>query len=117
MLAFDEAISNQALIEIPLKGRKYTWSNMQDAPLLEKLDWCFTSESWTLSFPSTMAFPLAKTTSDHGSIMITIGTSIPRANIFRFENFWLEHSDFQEVVQRIWSQELPHLDSAKNHSH
>lgn len=38
MLAFNEAISNQALIEIPLKGRNYTWSNMQEAPLLEKLD-------------------------------------------------------------------------------
>lgn len=29
MLAFNEAISNQALIEIPLKGRKFTSSNMQ----------------------------------------------------------------------------------------
>ena len=38
MLHFNEAINALALVEIPLKGRQYTWSNMQDAPLLEKLD-------------------------------------------------------------------------------
>lgn len=38
MLKFNAAISSLALVEIPLKGRSYTWSKMQDAPLLEKLD-------------------------------------------------------------------------------
>jgi exonuclease III len=32
ILLFNEAISNLGLIEIPLKGRKFTWSNMQAAP-------------------------------------------------------------------------------------
>ena len=44
MMHFNEAIHNLALVEIPLKDRNFTWSNMQDAPLLEKLDWVFTSE-------------------------------------------------------------------------
>jgi hypothetical protein len=34
MLLFNEAISNLGLIEIPMKGRKFTWSNMHAAPLL-----------------------------------------------------------------------------------
>jgi hypothetical protein len=33
-MLFNEAVSNLGLIDIPLKGRKFTWSNMQDAPLL-----------------------------------------------------------------------------------
>lgn len=41
MLQFNEATSNLGLVEIPLKGRSYTWSNMQTAPLLEKIDWIF----------------------------------------------------------------------------
>jgi hypothetical protein len=41
MILFNEAISNLGLVELPLKGRKYTWSNMQQTPLLEKLDWFF----------------------------------------------------------------------------
>lgn len=38
MFSFNDAISSQALVEIPLKNRSFTWSNMQQAPLLEKLD-------------------------------------------------------------------------------
>ena len=36
MMDFNAAISQLALVEIPLKGRNFTWSNMQQAPLLEK---------------------------------------------------------------------------------
>jgi exonuclease III len=45
MLLFNDAISNFGLVELPLKGRKFTWSNMQKEPLLERLDWFFTSAS------------------------------------------------------------------------
>ena len=38
IFTFSKAISQLTLIEIPLKGRKFTWSNMQEAPLLQKLD-------------------------------------------------------------------------------
>lgn len=113
MFAFHEAISQLALVEIPLKGRNFTWSNMQEAPVLEKLDWFFTSEFWTLAFPDTTAIPLAKTTSDHVPVMIKIGTSIPRATIFRFENLWLERHDFKEVVKNVWDQQVQEVDSAK----
>ena len=41
IMRFNEAISNLGLVEIPLQGRRYTWSNMQPSPLLEKLDWVF----------------------------------------------------------------------------
>jgi hypothetical protein len=64
MLLFNEAVSNLGLIDIPLKGRKFTWSNMQDAPLLQRLDWFFTSLSWTSTFPNSIAKPLALTTDD-----------------------------------------------------
>jgi hypothetical protein len=42
IITLNDAISNLGLQEIPLKGRSYTWSNMQQDPLLEQLDWCFT---------------------------------------------------------------------------
>lgn len=35
---FNEVISSQGLLEIPLQGRSYTWSNMQADPLLEQLE-------------------------------------------------------------------------------
>lgn len=42
-LIFNDAIGHLGLVELPLKGRAFTWSNMQSNPLLEQLDWFFTS--------------------------------------------------------------------------
>lgn len=52
IIIFNEIISKLGLIEIPLKGMAYTWSKMQDQPLLQQLDWVFTSPAWTLIFPT-----------------------------------------------------------------
>ncbi len=41
IMVFNEIISNIGLHELPLKGRTYTWSNMQSQPLLQQLDWFF----------------------------------------------------------------------------
>lgn len=57
---------------------------MQAEPLLEQLDWFFTSIDWTTVFPNTMVTPLARPTSDHVPCKVAIGTNIPKANIFRF---------------------------------
>ena len=38
MFIFNEIIGHLGLLELPIKCRSYTWSNMQDTPLLEQLD-------------------------------------------------------------------------------
>lgn len=45
MFAFNEVISQLGLVELPLKGKMFTWTNNQQSPLLEKLDWFFISNS------------------------------------------------------------------------
>jgi hypothetical protein len=44
--------------------------------------------------------------------VIAIGTKIPRAKIFSFENYWLEYSEFKEIVQNIWNIPVVFSDSA-----
>lgn len=56
---------------------------------LKKLDWVFTSTQWTIDFPNTLLIPLARITSGHIPIHVQIGTDIPKASIFRFENYWM----------------------------
>jgi hypothetical protein len=34
--------------------------------------------------------------------MVQIGTSITKAQVFRFENFWVELPGFFELVQEVW---------------
>jgi endonuclease/exonuclease/phosphatase family metal-dependent hydrolase len=98
MLMFNEAISSLGLIELPLKGQRFTWTNKQHPPLLERLEWFFTSSNWTLSYPNTNVTTLVMETSDHVPCLINISTDIPKGCIFRFENFWLQHEDFLNQV-------------------
>lgn len=65
MLGFNEAISSLGIVEIPLHGRKFTWTNKHLPPMVEWLDWFFTSNSWTLAHPHTLAHSLTLETSDY----------------------------------------------------
>ena len=60
ILVFNSIISHLGLIELPIKGCSFTWCNMQDAPLLEQIDWFFTSISWATKYPSMMVLPLER---------------------------------------------------------
>lgn len=102
MLAFNNAINSLGIIELPLKGRKFTWSNMQENPLLQQLDRFFTS-AWTTDYPGTEMTTLTRNTSDHVPCLVTIKTSIPKPKLFRFENYWMEHPDFLKIVEEAWS--------------
>jgi hypothetical protein len=82
MFLFNDIIGHLGLLELPLKGRSFTWSNMQSVPLLEQLDWFFTSSNWISDYPNSVVLPLAKTGSDHVPCVVTINMSIPKSNCF-----------------------------------
>jgi len=113
-LIFNDAIGHLGLIELTLKGIAYNWSNMQADPLLEQLDWFFTSSNWTLDYPNTEVLPLAKISSDHIPCRISVSTKILKSNIFRFENFWVEHDGFFDLVHNSWYSLHDSSNSARN---
>jgi hypothetical protein len=43
---FRHTINTLALQEMPLQGRRFTWSNGQDEPLMARLDSVFFSPTW-----------------------------------------------------------------------
>lgn len=112
-LLFNDLIQHLDLVDVPFHGQNYTWSNMQDTPLLEKLDWVFTSSSWTLSYPNTLVQTLGRPTSDHCPFVIKIGTSIPKSNVFRFENFWVTCPSLLDVVSLHWESTPFYANAAK----
>lgn len=113
ILIFNDIISHLGLLELPLKGTSFTWSNMQDNPLLQQLDWFFTSPSWTLAFSNTDVQALTRSTSDHVPCVVKISTKIPKSSIFRFENYWVQLEGFFEVVQSVWALDPGFEDPAK----
>jgi hypothetical protein len=103
MFLFNEIIGHLGLLELPLKERRYTWSNKQNNPLLEQLDWFFTSTNWISDYPNSMVLPLANTGSDHVPCVVVIDTSMPKTKLFRFENYWVDMLGFKECVSESWS--------------
>jgi thymidylate synthase len=50
---------------------------------------------------------------DHWPCVLEIKTSIPKGNIFRFENYWMQHEGFMAVVANSWNGSHPQSDPAK----
>jgi hypothetical protein len=113
MMHFNEVISNQRLEELKLNGNKFTWTNKQSSPLLKRLDWMFASASWLANYPSSSVSSLSRDISDHSPCLIHISTDIPKARIFIFENYWLLHDDFMQVMQHGWHIPVVNTDNAK----
>jgi hypothetical protein len=45
--------------------------------------------------------------------VVVIGTKMPRAKIFMFKNYWLQHSSFKEIVENAWKIPVEYSNSAE----
>lgn len=65
MRAFSDWIGIQNLVDLPLGGAKYTWSNRQESSVMSRLDRFLVSIEWIDLFPHCIQVALARPTSDH----------------------------------------------------
>jgi hypothetical protein len=82
MFLFNEIIEHLGLLELQLKGRKFTYSHKQNTPLLEQLDWFFTSSNWISVYPNTMVFPAAHSGSDMLLVWCLLTQIFPKQRYF-----------------------------------
>jgi hypothetical protein len=61
----------------------------------------------------TEVFPMAQITSDHVPCRVSVNTRIPKANVFRFESFWVQHDGFIDTVQDSWMAPTHNLNSSR----
>jgi endonuclease/exonuclease/phosphatase family metal-dependent hydrolase len=86
-VSFNDCIQDLYLIELTLLDRRFTWTNKRDDPTLERLDRAFINLDWDRVLPSTLLSSMTRRTSDHVPLKIDIATTIPRSNLFRFDNY------------------------------
>lgn len=103
MREFMEFINLKGLRDLSIGGLRYTWSNMQERPKLSKLDRFFLSSEWDELFPFSKHESLPRSTSDH--VLILLNRKIPKFDPrpFKFENTWLRHPRFKDLVGSWWS--------------
>lgn len=95
---FRRWVNYHSLIELPLIGRKYTWSNQRDDPTLVKLDRVFCNNHWEALFPDCVLQSGASFVSDHCPLILGLSVRLNGKKRFHFESFWTQLDGFQEVV-------------------
>ena len=100
---FRRLINELELKELPLQGRKFTWSNQQESPTLVKLDRVFCSSEWENLFPNCLLQSGASDGSDHCPLLLGLHDVQPRKARFHFESFWCKLEGFQDAVETAWT--------------
>jgi hypothetical protein len=99
---FRRCINDLALKEVYLNGRRYTWTNGQNPPMLVLLDRVLCTADWEELAGECHLRCLASVVSDHSPLLLDCSPSPPVHRRFRFEDFWLRLDGFQEVVAEAW---------------
>jgi exonuclease III len=100
---FRRWINDLALKEVPLHGRKFTWSNRQNSPTLVRLDRAFYSVDWEQTFPNCLLQSAASQDLDHCPLILGLNDINKGKRRFHFEAFWPRLDGFQEVVASAWA--------------
>ncbi|RVX04307.1 Beta-arabinofuranosyltransferase RAY1 [Vitis vinifera] len=103
MRDFDSFIRECELLDPPLRNASFTWSNMQESPVCKRLDRFLYSNEWGLLFPQGLQEALIRRTSDHWPIVMDTNPFMWGLTPFRFENMWLQHTNFKENFRDWWS--------------
>ena len=106
---FRRWINDMAVTELPLHGRKFTWSSSPSSasPTLVKLDRVFCSLDWEEMFPDCLLQSSASDDSDHCPLILGLRNSIASKRRFHFESFWPSLAGFLETVATAWSSVQP----------
>lgn len=107
MGCFRRFLNDVELGELPLNGRRFTWSNERDRPTLERLDRVFCSASWAQLFPENLLCGLPTLISDHCPLLVHTEVVRSQFRRFHFEPFWPKLEGFLEVVSAAWAVPTP----------
>jgi hypothetical protein len=99
MADFSDFISSCGLVDPPLEGGQYTWSNSREEEAMSRLDRFLFTPNWEDQFPSITQHRLPRLLFDHFPLMLECGQFQHGKRPFRFENMWLQVEGFVDHVR------------------
>ncbi|KAG6645351.1 hypothetical protein CIPAW_08G116600 [Carya illinoinensis] len=100
MADFSALLSDLDLMDLPLAGGDFTWSNKR---VWSRLDRFVVSLSWETHFPNLCHKRLPRLCSDQFPILLDCGGLQEGCRYFKFENKWLEVDGFVEKIRSWWT--------------
>jgi hypothetical protein len=78
MTRFRRTLSSLELKELYLNGRRFTWSNERELPMLEKLDRVFLTMDWETLYPDAFLSAMSMGPSDHCPLVLNLSPDLHR---------------------------------------
>ncbi|KAF5461248.1 hypothetical protein F2P56_021060 [Juglans regia] len=100
MRDFSDFISEQELMDLPLSGGTFTWSNNRDCPSWSRIDRFLLTPDWEAHFPDVVQRRLPRLCSDHFPIILDCGGIQGGRMYFKFEHMWLKTDGFVDRVRQ-----------------
>ncbi|WOL05868.1 psbQ-like protein 3, chloroplastic [Canna indica] len=111
---FSRVIAGTNLIDLPISGIRYTWSNGQSVPKMAKLDRIFLSLSTTQIIPLATVQGGDKKLSDHHHLLLCSKQSFTNLNRpFRMESNWFRLNSFKEMIVACWAENWNYLSATE----
>ncbi|GAA0156707.1 hypothetical protein LIER_14134 [Lithospermum erythrorhizon] len=102
---FTDCIASCPLVDAGYIGSKYTWTRVRK---FKRLDRVLTNHGFLDKFISIGVRHLTRTASDHAPLLVDCRSSTdPPKSSFRFQNMWLQHEEFRQVVTLNWQLRMP----------
>jgi hypothetical protein len=101
MAEFDSFISETELVDLPLIGRKFTWSKL-DGSSMSRIDRFLLTENWCNQWPICSQWCLDKGLSDHCPILLCEKITNWGPKPFRTLNCWSEMEGYHKFVEEKW---------------
>ncbi|XP_028099816.1 uncharacterized protein LOC114299300 [Camellia sinensis] len=100
MWAFSAFTDELNLVDLPLQGGNFTWSNGHH---MSRIDRFLVTSGWEEHFSEVVQSCLPRPVSDHWPILLDSGGVRSGPTPFWFKNMWLHSEGFLERVRRWWS--------------
>ncbi|GJU02309.1 reverse transcriptase domain-containing protein [Tanacetum coccineum] len=97
-----KSFSNPSLIDLPIRGRLYTWFNKAGTKL-SKLDRFLISDEVLEILPDIRITALDRLWSDHTPILFHILKCDIGSIPFKLYNSWLSRDGFDDIIKAAWS--------------
>ncbi|GFZ14802.1 hypothetical protein Acr_24g0009920 [Actinidia rufa] len=99
MRDFSDYIMEEELIDLPLEGDLFTWSNGSAS---SRLDRFLVLPEWEGDHLDVKQYCLPRIVSDHKPMILAGGGMHRGPASFRFENTWLQVEGFRDLVGKWW---------------
>jgi len=98
---FNGFITNNCLVDLPLRGRTYTWYR-GDGRSMSHIDRFLLSENWCATWPNCIQMAVSRGLSDHCPLVLSIDTQNWGPKPVRMLKCWVDFLGYNSFVRDTW---------------